>query len=110
MAEKLIRTPFIDEALAYTEAFLFGNRPMKLWIIRAQGSGKSFLADWARRQTENGKRGAIFDANPPQPDLPFWLASGSQLEEWLRRFGPVEVEWERNAPAVDLQMQHPIAA
>lgn len=72
--EKLIRTPSIDEALAYIEAFLFGTRPLKLWIVGEQGCGKTFLADWARQQTKNGKRGSIFDARQPDLALPFWLA------------------------------------
>lgn len=71
--EKLIRTPSIDEALAFIEAFLFSQTPSKLCIVGAAGSGKTFLAVWARSQTKNGKRGAIFDQTTPPGHLPFWL-------------------------------------
>lgn len=71
--EKLIRTPSIDEALAFIEAYLFGQAPGKLCIVGAAGSGKTFLADWARAQTKNGRRGSIFDQSEPPAHLPFWL-------------------------------------
>ncbi len=73
MQENLIRTPSIDEAVAYLEAFLFGNENMTFYITGAVGVGKSFLAEWARAQTRNGKRGAIYDNQLPDPASPFWV-------------------------------------
>jgi chromosomal replication initiation ATPase DnaA len=73
ITEALIRTPSIDEAVAHIELFLHSADPGRLLVVGPEGSGKTFLAAWAREQTRNGKRGAICDNVPPPADLPHWI-------------------------------------
>ena len=98
--EKLIQTPSIQEAVALIEAFLFGKQERKVWITGDAGSGKSFLAGWAREQTQNGKRGAIYDDLAPDINSSFWLAfSRSEPDKQLTcepiNLNPPEYERKR---------------
>ena len=105
--ERLIRTPALDEALAYGEAFVRGKRRQRIWICGGPGVGKSFLCNWLRRQAGNDAGAAIFDEPHEVPDLEQWLifsrmapppAAGCDIEvallppEYERRRGVLS-EW-----------------
>lgn len=72
--ESLIRTPSIEEAVAFLESFVHGEAPRRLWIVGGPGVGKTFLARWAKNQAANGRRGAILDEGTPDPTWPAWIA------------------------------------
>lgn len=101
MREALIRTAAVEEAATYLEAFLHTREPMRLWIVGAPGSGKSFLHGWAARQTLNGKRGALFDETLPASNLSSWVVFAQHEPEAnisdaiLVKIGPPEYERKR---------------